>query len=75
VSIVKLLTQSISVLDLSTRTRNALLAAKIDIVGKLVALPPYNLVKQKGVEEAGLAECVYELDRRGLMLGDRRYST
>ena len=68
-----LLTQNISALDLSTRTQNALLAAKIDTVGKLVAMPPYHLFKQKGVGETGLEECARALERRGLMLGDRRY--
>ena len=70
----KLLKRNISVLNLSTRTRNALIAAKIETVGKLVSMQPYQLFKQKGVGEAGLAECAHALERRGLMLGDRRYS-
>jgi len=69
----KLLAQKVSALRLSTRTRNALAVAGIDTIGKLVAMQPYELFKQKGIHESGLAECAEKLARRGLMLGDRRH--
>ena len=67
-----LLMQSISTLRLSTRSHNALLAARIDIVGKLVALQPYELLKRKGIGETVLKECAYVFAKFGLMLGDQR---
>lgn len=66
----ELLKASVEELDLPVRISNALKAIEIDTIGKLLTVPPSQLMKAKNLGAKSLTLITEKLTERGLSLGE-----